>query len=80
MSAEKEIKFMVFKMKDVEGFLQLHPCYKTQWDAVIKGIGRMRQKQGKVPYNNYVCCNQDEPYAEKVWQTILQGEDEKDKK
>lgn len=28
--------------------------------------------------NKYIVCNQDEPYAELVWQTILLGEDAKD--
>ena len=27
--------------------------------------------------NEYIVCNQDEPYAEKVWQAILSGEDAK---
>lgn len=28
--------------------------------------------------NKYVVCNQDEPYAEEVWQTILDGETKKE--
>jgi len=30
-----------------------------------------------VPNNKYYVCNQDEPYAQKVIDTILSGEDEK---
>lgn len=31
-----------------------------------------------VPDNKYYACNQDEPYAEKIKQTILEGEYEKE--
>lgn len=31
----------------------------------------------KENYNEYIICNKDEPYADKVLQTILQGEAEK---
>ena len=27
--------------------------------------------------HKYICCSQDEPYAQKVWQAILDGEKEK---
>ena len=29
--------------------------------------------------NKYIICNQDEPYADKVWEIILEGEDAKAK-
>ena len=32
----------------------------------------------KENYNEYIICNKDEPYADKVLQTILQGEAEKE--
>lgn len=35
----------------------------------------MCKQEGKNPYPSYILCNQDEPYADKVWQVILDGED-----
>ena len=32
----------------------------------------------KENYNEYIICNKDEPYADKVLQTILQGEAKKE--
>ena len=42
-------------------------------------INRERSKQDKPPIgaNKYYVCNQDEPYADKVIQIILNGEDQK---
>ena len=48
------------------------------FDKIIKGIGDMREANGKPRSNKYVVCNQDEPYAELVWQVILMGERAKD--
>lgn len=40
----------------------------------------MRKSYGKPAFNNYVVVNQDEPYAELVWQIILLGEKAKQNK
>jgi len=90
MSVKKEEKFFVLKMEDIEDYFaryqdgyfmndegtKLHQA----WDTVIKGICEMRKTYGKPAFNNYIVCNQDEPYAELVWQIILLGEKAKQKK
>lgn len=38
---------------------------------------RKLDKRPLLSTNQYIVCNQDEPYAEFVWQTILQGEQDK---
>lgn len=36
---------------------------------------RILEKKPSFTKNNYIVCNQDEPYAEAVWDLILLGED-----
>jgi len=69
---EKEFKFFVLNLKDVEKYLSLaqHRMLGEIADAIRQG----RKNEGKVPENNYIVCNQDEPYAEAVWAVILAGE------
>jgi len=74
---KKEDKFFVLKMQDLTDFLEAHPEYRKPFDEIWVGIGVMREAKGKKRFNNYVCCNLDEPYAEKVWQMILEGEEAK---
>ena len=44
---------------------------------LLKRIRENRKIDGRPTDNRYIVCNQDEPYAEEVWQTILKGEDAK---
>ena len=37
----------------------------------------MDEIRGKLPKHNYIVCNLDEPYADKVVKIIFEGEDEK---
>lgn len=88
MKAKKENKFFVLKQDELERFFeQFYPHVDAKFldeegtklsnalDKIVKGIGDMREAEGKPRFNKYICCNQDEPYAEKVWQIILKGED-----
>lgn len=80
MKAKKENKYMVIKLEDLEEYFSQFTfgLFTTDeeskhigtltWDEVIKAVKND---------NKYIVCNQDEPYAEEVWQTILKGEDAK---
>lgn len=46
-----------------DAFEKFERCYKLE--------------TGKELDQKYIVCNQDEPYAEKVWNAILEGEDAK---
>lgn len=61
--AKYEEKFIVVNTK------HLTAIRKMQLVDLLNGWG--------LPKHNYYSCNQDEPYADKVLQTILEGEDQK---
>ena len=63
MSAQYEEKFVVINVKYLNRF---------QLVKLSQVLGEFN-----LPNNNYYVCNQDEPYAGKVIQTILEGEDMK---
>jgi hypothetical protein len=67
--------FIAFKRADADKYLsaeQITALAKIMWT-----IERGRDADGKTPFNKYLVCNQDEPYADKVLQAILAGEDAK---
>ncbi len=68
---KKEEKFFVLKQEDIQA-----AGVQSRIEDVCRFINETRKRQGKKPLedNRYILCNQDEPYAEKVWQTILEGE------
>ncbi len=70
----KQAKYIVFKIEDVEG---LSPRQRRQLNSIHEQIQIMRRKQGRPEKNRYVICNQDEPYAEELWQLIIRREREK---
>jgi hypothetical protein len=72
--AEKEEKFLVFKSKDIVTLRLENADFRHALETVIRYYNGFREKQGKNTRNKYIVCNQDEPYAEDVWQTILDGE------
>lgn len=82
--ANKEMnKYFVIKNADLENYFE-HFCPVDKKDdlviaiqEVVEGIKDMRKKLCKTPDNKYIVCNQDEPYADDVWDVILKGEDEK---
>jgi len=77
MKAKKEEKYLVIKLKDLNRY----------FDQFTKGLFTTIDEQNIIDTltwnevlhalqndNKYIVCNQDEPYAEEVWQTILKGE------
>jgi len=80
MKAKKENKYLIMKIEDVENyFSQFTKGTFAEEQAIIeqepfwKVVDEL-EKQNK---NNYIIINQDEPYAELIWQIILLGEDAK---
>ena len=80
MKSKKENKYLVIKLEDLDRYFsqftkgtfttedeQLHIDTLT-WNEVLREIKND---------NKYIVCNQDEPYAELIWQIILMGEDAK---
>lgn len=82
MESRKEEKYIIMKQDDVFN-------YFSQFSAGIFATEKEIKCMKKVPFNDvqkecqlqnknkYIVCNQDEPYAELVWQIILLGEDAK---
>jgi len=82
MKAKKEEKFIVIKKADLDDFFGeftkgIFTSYeekelidKITWKEVMEAIANN---------NKYIVCNQDESYADDVWDVILKGEDEKNK-
>lgn len=71
---EKEYKFIVLNLKDLNKYLNNNDlCLLSNiCGKVVKG-----RKGDNKPVNNYIVCNEDEPYAEKIWETIKEGEEKK---
>lgn len=72
--AKYEEKFIVINRKDLK---HISEEGKANLDAIFKGIQVGRINDDKKALNNYYVCNQDEPYAKKVIEIILEGEDMK---
>lgn len=85
--AEKENKFIVINKKRL---LELNTAF-TKYNAftdctpvedflkALRTFGEdYKNWVGKELNQEYIVCNQDEPYAEFVWQIILHGEEAKD--
>jgi len=69
--AVKEDKFIVFPKKDLVGISAAQVATLDEIDQLVQ---RNRIKRGASQFPKFITCNQDEPYAEKVWQIILDGE------
>jgi hypothetical protein len=77
--AQKETKFMVLKLEDIKKYLDFKEQHKLEMMCIKIEQGRLDDdKETTDP--KYIICNQDEPYAEVVWQVILYGENMKVKK
>ena len=80
MESKKEEKYIVINKKRLEHYLEQFTkgTFTTEdeqnnidcltFNEVLRGVDTD---------SKYIVCNQDEPYAEDVWQTILKGEDAK---
>jgi len=62
---KEEDKFIVIKTKDIEYIKKYHPSKYTLFKSILKYIDNK---------NGYIVCNQDEPYADELWELILDGE------
>jgi hypothetical protein len=80
MAEKEEHKYLVIKQSDLDDYfgygLQPMPRWKLKlfedFKAMLKELNA-----GRIKPNKYIVCNQDEPYAEEVWQLILDGERKK---
>jgi hypothetical protein len=73
---ERYTKYEVIKLDDIKKFL--NSDQKAILSGIIETIKEGRKADGKVPCNNYVVVNEDEPYAEIVWK-LIQSQWERDK-
>ena len=71
---ERLNKYLVLKLDDIRQFLS--PQAKLSLEAICEEIGNKRKEAGKKE-NIYVVVNEDETYAELVWQLIKSGEEKK---
>lgn len=78
MRAKKEKnKFLVIKRSDLDNFFSQFTKnnFTTNEEGEnIKSISWQKVLREVANNNKYIVCNQDEPYAELVWQIILLGE------
>jgi hypothetical protein len=74
--AEKKIKFVVFNKEQLDELCDLEPQVAKDFQHVQNRYDIYRRFCSKPPAV-YIVCNQDEPYADAVWKTILDGEDRK---
>jgi hypothetical protein len=72
--AKYEEKFIVLNIKDVA---QLSKKSQNKFQDAMLEICEIRGLRGAKPIANYYVCNQDEPYAQKVIDIILEGETQK---
>ena len=73
--ANLEIKFIIAKIDDANKYLSTKEYLYLM--SLITKINEAREQEGK-SNNDYVVCNLDEPYSEKVLETIINGENEKE--
>lgn len=76
---QKETKFVVFKKEELDIVLDKNPLLRQHFETILDLVMLYRITHNKKPVNKYISCNQDEPYADQVWQIILDGEKKKEK-
>ena len=80
---KKETKFLVINRKKLDEYFSQFIKEKfitPEEQAVIDKIPFFQVLKEVRTKNKYIVCNQDEPYAEKVWKLILRGEQKKQEK
>jgi hypothetical protein len=90
---KEENRFIVLKREKVDAYFmeaELYRPVEDRGDAYLSKEAREQRQKDLEAFkrilddagtsHRYIICNQDEPYAEKVWQTILEGEKNKIKK
>jgi hypothetical protein len=76
---KKENKYLILKIEDVENYFSQFTENKfttpeEQARIEQEPFWAVVNELDKTNKNKYIICNQDEPYAELVWQIILLGE------
>jgi len=89
---KKEDKFIVIKKENLDNLISEAESWglvpidgrgdsrisKESNDQVLADLEAFKRIMAAIGTdNNYVVCNQDEPYAEDIWQLILAGERKK---
>jgi hypothetical protein len=77
---KKEEKYLVLKLEDLDEYFNQFTkgIFATKDEQKIIDNLTWKEVIREIKNNNkYIVCNQDEPYAEKVWQVILDGERDK---
>lgn len=69
---ERYAKYEVMKLGDIEKYLDSY--LRGHLESIKAVIREGREGAGKKE-NSYVVVNEDEPYAEKVWKLIEEGEE-----
>ena len=72
---KKEHKYCVIKLDDIKKYLTL--SQKLILKEILQYLEEARFNEGK-KNNDYIICNQDEPYSNDVWDIIIKGEINKD--
>lgn len=67
---QKEEKYLVLKLADIENILTM-PQQTDLW-ACCEEIRLARMLRGKKK-NHYIVVNDNEPYADRIWDMILEG-------
>ena len=65
--------YKVIKNEDIQKYLTAEE--KRQLVHILVNISSGRRADGKNPENTYYICNTDEPYADKVLDVIIRGEE-----
>ena len=73
MAEYKTNTHTVIKNEDILKYLTAEE--KRQLVHILVNISSGRRADGKNPENTYYICNTDEPYADKVLDVIIRGEE-----
>ena len=74
MAEYKPDKYLILQTEDIA---KLPNTKRIMLDEIIYMIKSIREAEGKEGLPEYIACKKDEPYADKVWEIISDGEDAK---
>ena len=77
MAVFEDDKFLVIPVKYLD---RMSVTTRGHLYAVMERLRKLREGDGKDTDNQYYVVNQDEPYANDVLNTILLGEERKEKR
>jgi hypothetical protein len=67
-----EHKFFIMKTSDVVKYLSIEE--QATLTKFARKVAEGRLSEGKPPFNRYLCCNAEEPYAAEVLRVVFEGE------